>query len=328
MFSPLSRLAVALGLLVLLLSRPAAAVPGYVIDRPMTGFGVNGHDVRSGALAVYGSSLQVLDARTGQMLSDLGSPTGYSGFNSFVKFDAGSDDLLVGFTVAGNADDRIYRVDPLGNWQQVATLTGNFDLAQAGGEYYAVGNPGAASFSAATAIYRLDLVAGQHEVVADVGGFSAGLGMSQTGELYYVTGAGELITYTDAQVSTGGLSLADAMVLAQLPGGGSDVEVDDAGNVLAAVNAFDVSTFMTSSNLMLWNGSQSRSLLSEDGFTNWFSMLSVEGDAASGEADLFLVDAFNAPVKRLAAVPEPATASLAAVVMVGIGLGATRRRRL
>jgi hypothetical protein len=126
-----------------------------------------------------------------------------------------------------------------GTVERVLGLQSVYDLAVApGGEAYAVFHDGT------NRIARVDLDAGTAETVLDVGGFSAGLACDGEGGLVFGTyaaygGANDrILRCAPGQLSGGPLTLGDAEVLAELPpmAGAAGVAVDDADNVLFAVN--------------------------------------------------------------------------------------------
>ena len=83
---------------------------------------IGGYDVEGGNLYGWaGGALKTIDLSSGAV-SDHGAPDGYSGYSSFVRVDPVGGSVWAGFTVDGNADDRIYEVDlATGAWTHRAT---------------------------------------------------------------------------------------------------------------------------------------------------------------------------------------------------------------
>ncbi len=279
------------------------------------------------------------NARTNLATRDSNYTSSDGPFTSFVANEPGNASALVGFTVGGNSDDRIYRASYTGSpMTEVARLFGNYELAFApDGTAYASANPGGSS-SADNAIFRVDLSGNNnHELIAEVGGFSSGLDFDAEGNLYHATsfldGSTEQLVRFDADDisnATAGspLSLAnDADVLAELPAGSSSVSVDDAGSVFVATN--DFSNFVYE--ILLWigleevDGGEVESIVWSNSFFFFFVQLCAEGDVLGMDGSLVGNDAFAFGVFEVTFIPEPATLT----GLFGIaGLLLARRRAL
>lgn len=235
---------------------------GFTADDYFTDQGSIGtFDVRSDRVVLWNAAgVQILNRITGALEESLGDvPQAYLDahpeadiWNTFTTFDPSGDSVWVGFSHQGNLDDRIYHVVKHGqdNWQWThkATLTGNVELVFYGGEAYASANPAAPSWGTEAGVYRVDTTApgGAHDLIAHIGGYSAGLALDVLGNLYYGSfhltadwqnSYGALYKFAAEDVAVGNLGTDDAVKLTDLPYGAADTEVDDAGLVMVALNA-------------------------------------------------------------------------------------------
>jgi hypothetical protein len=233
-------------------------------------------------------------------------------WSTFVTPDPSGNSLWVGFTITTNADDRIYQVDSSGVWTHRATLTGNYDLEFFGGDAYVSGNPGATAlpFTPANTIYLLDTSgANNHDVLAEIGGYSAGFGIDDSGDLYFGTyyldddgdglGPGDcaMHRYTAAQLEAAigqqSLSLSDAEELFPLPFGPGDVEMDDAGNLVFDANPEEVTPFVAAWKTV--GGAPPVEVASAaNSGSAWLCLADVEGNVLGGGGTVYAVD-YNQP---------------------------------
>ncbi|NLE37712.1 MAG: hypothetical protein GX621_06770, partial [Pirellulaceae bacterium] len=303
---------------------PAFTHGASAIVSPSDGYGardllpdewIDGFCLFGDALAVFSmeNGLEIVDPANPASRQSWGKPDDYFAtytepphvfvWNSFMTPDPSGDALWIGFTMGDNTDDRIYRVDAGGAWDVYTTLSGNFDLEFFGGEAYVSANPGGMAQAQST-IYRLDTSeADQHAVVAEIGGYSAGLGFDATGNLYYGTCHideyyapidNKMLRFSASDVASGDLTVDDAEVLFDLTSSGCDVDVDAAGNVV-----FNVNDFMGGNSVGAWNealpGGAPRQVALPGGTGwPWFSLLDVAGDVATG-GTIYVADADNAP---------------------------------
>ena len=326
-------------LFLLSLTAPALADSGIILpsvgyratDR-LTDIDPKGFDVFGDQIAVYADdNLKIYNRNTWEMMSDLGDME-YSvstKYLSFVTFDPSGDSLWVGYTVGGNVDDRIYNValtGPSPAWNHVATLASNYDLAFSGATPY-VSGPNSSEWGADNAIWRLDTSgADQHALVANVGGFAAGMAFDSMGNLYYGTNLGlddTLVKFTNEQVNAGEKTLIDAETLCLLPSFGSDVEVDAANHVLFATNETDVAWNQLSSTLAMWYGTSGASdnytILGTQGANHWYTVVHAVDDITS-DGVVYLDDGgtYWQPVlglAEIASIPEPSSLML---IVIGI----------
>ena len=76
-----------------------------------------------------GDTIHCLVLESGEPVAKYGKPVGYVSFPSFLAVSPDGKALWAGFTVIGNADDRIYKIDlESGDWHLEATLGSNIDL--------------------------------------------------------------------------------------------------------------------------------------------------------------------------------------------------------
>jgi hypothetical protein len=303
-----------------------APEPGYQANDILTTvYFNNGYDAYgSNVIGWAGGSLKIY-GKNGTLTNDFGGPPGYSNsncWNSFVKLDPSGDSAWVGFTVSGNTDDRIYQIDlTSGTWNHIATMAGNFEIEFSGGNPF-VSGLNSTNWSAPSSIWLLDVSGGNnHDLIASIGGYSAGLGFDDLGNLYYATngisGGNILIQYTATQIAnaigTESLSLSEATKLSDIDGGAYDTDVDDAGNVLYNTNGGAVIPSYTA----VWNGNTGGGTnydligTGKGEWGDWFSFMDTEGDVtASGS--LYQADFYFNGVAEVT-VPEPATMVLLAL---------------
>ncbi len=313
--------------------------PGYTANDILTGYAFGGFDVSGSQVVGWAnSSLKVL-AKDGSSETDLGTPD-YSGttyYNSFVRLDPSGNSVWVGFTMGDNSDDRIYQVDlTTKTWTQKATLASNFDLEFSGGNPYVSGT-NSTSWGDPSGIWLLDTSGNNnHDLIASVGGSSAGLAFDSSGNLYNATydGYGDpsvLLKYTSAQVSgaIGGTSLAraDAAKLSDTPAGAYDTTCDADGNVLFNING---SSTGHSNFTAIWNGTSGNGYNYNElaygtgAFYNWHTFLDAEGIVTEAEEGTFYQVDWCCNGIAEVTVPEPATMCLLAL---GGGFALLRKRR-
>ncbi len=274
-------------------------------------------------IAIYQepNGLMLVDSACGSLQGTLGKPAAYineyimqgGAWAGFVTPDPSGESFWVGFTVDGNSDDRIYEVDLQGNWTQKATLMGNWDLEFHNGNAYVSANPGAQTFATTSKIYLLDTGPGDnHDVIADVGGYAAGLGIDSDGRIYYGTSNASQVNdkmyrFSTAQVAAAvgpdSISLAAAEVLFDIDGAPYDTDVDDADHLV-----FNCNKFEEKSSVAVW--------LEEDGgngvgdlyqisaavqSATWHATLDVQGDILTPNGCVLLNDYFHAGIAQISA---------------------------
>ena len=299
---------------------------GYAANDILTGFSFTGYDV-SGS-NVYGwanGSLKVIDKTTG-VYTDLGTATGETGWNSFVRLDPSGSSVWAGFT-GGTNGDRIYQVDAsTGMWTHKATMASNFDMEFYDGNAY-VSGLNSTDWNDPTSIWLLDTTgADDHDKIVEMRGNSAGLAFDGSGNAYYATYdgyglAGEMFRWGAADIAgatgAGNLGISDGTKLADIEQGAYDIDVDDAGNVLFNGNG-------SYSYAAIWNGTEGNGNNYDyigvgdptvAGY-NWFGFLDSEGNVIEVDGGfLYQTDYSPFGIAAVNAVPIPG-----AVWLLGSGL--------
>lgn len=281
----------------------ALPAEGYTAVDVLTADSVKNFCVFGDDLAIYtnANGLQIVDRDDPAVRQSWGKPSDYLSYyaaagiwTSFVAPDPSGQSLWVGFTISNNSDDRIYQVDSSGTWTHQATLKGNFDMEFHAGSTYVSANPGASGSSGPgeSSVYLFDTTGGgQHEVLAKVGGHSAGLAVDASGNVYcgthYSDGQDNRIArFTAAQmaaaVGSDPLTLSDAEELFALSAGPYDLDID-AGNHLV----FSARGFTGGNYLAVWDeedGRQITQLAASIGTSSAyrFTLFSTIGDVTSG----------------------------------------------
>ena len=169
-----------------------------------------------------------------------------------------------------------------------------------------------------------------HDIIVEIGGFSAGLDFDSAGNLYYgstfVPGGDGLYRFDgtdlDTAIGTGNLLAGDGTLLSGLPGGAYDTEVDDADNVLLSYNVYPAGF------LAMWDGTAGggvnlTTLGTDTGGFPFFTLISADGDLTDPSGAAYVVDPYNHPGIAEVMVPEPATLLFGAA---GMGWMILRRR--
>ena len=277
------------------------------------------------AMFEKGSGLEIVDPTTGSVQWSLGQPDSYfdsysdfynneqhiNVWASFLKPDPNEDAFWVGFTMLGDTDDRIYRVDFDGNWTHMTTLTGNDDLEFHGNDAFASANPGASQspFQPETGIYLLDSSGTTptdetaHQLVAEVGGYSSGLGVDSQGNIYYGTyntdsGSNEMLRFAVEDINetlstSTPLTLADAETLFDLTLGASDVDVDAADHVIFNGNDADgnVPGYIASWSEDTQTTETIATTSSDDAY--WLTLFATKGNMTGANGGLLAVDYYH-----------------------------------
>ena len=285
----------------------------------LTDYYLGGYDVvGSTTYAWANNSLQKLDNATNTSLHDYGTPTGYSGYNSFVTLDPSGNYAWVGFTTSG--DDRIYEVDlNSGTWTHKATMASNFDMEFYGGYAY-VSGLNSTDWSNPNSIWRLDTTgADNHDLIIEMSGNSAGLAFDNSGNAYYASYDGVLYTWDASDIAgavgSGNLTYADGTKLSDLEAGAYDITVDDAGNVIFNGNG-------SYSYIAMWNGTEGDGInydyigIGSGEYGNWHTFLDAEGNVTQyGQGSLYQGDYYTYGLAEINAVPIPGS-----VLLLGSGL--------
>jgi len=252
------------------------------------------------------NGLQIVDRENPASRQSWGKPDEYLDYYasagvwpSFLTADPTGQSLWVGFTISNNSDDRIYQVDASGTWTQRATLTGNFDMEFHAGNAYVSANPGAAGSSGTkdNSLYLFDTTgAGEHQVLAEVGGSSVGLALDSSGNVYCGTHNGDgsdnqIVRFSAAQIASAigsdPLTLAAGEELFTLSASPYDLDIDDAGHLV-----FDARSFSGSNYVAVWDeddGGQitqlATSIVASSAFR--FTLVSTIGDVTASGGTIF-----------------------------------------
>lgn len=215
-------------------------------------------DLCNGNLYAHtGDTIVVIDMATESELVRYGKPSGYNAFPSFVYANPSQNEIWAGFTVTGNSDDRIYRIDTeTGLWEHKATLTGNFDMEIVNGKLIVDG----AIYGDENIIYLLDTTGtNNHRAIIETTGNSAGIATDAQGNLYYATSTMDvnvLVKWSNTDLATvlysetaEVLQMSVAQKLSDLPAGAYDCDVDQAGNVV-----FNINDYSSNKIVAMWNG--------------------------------------------------------------------------
>ena len=199
-----------------------------------------------------GDSIHVVDAASGEELKTFGEPSDYQGNNyaSFLTVSPDEKSIWAGYTSDGNADDRIYRIDmESGEWTLQARFPGNYDLVF-WKESILVSGLNSANWGSPNGIFLLDTSGlDQHTLLINVGGYSAGMAIDTSKNLYYGTSnfteANAIYRWYKADIEAmfpalgaDTLQIDDGHKLTDVPAGISDCEIDEASRLLFTMNQF------------------------------------------------------------------------------------------
>ena len=245
-------------------------------------------------------------------------------------------DIYVGKTSIGSdLGNHVIQKVQTGALVEVAQLDYVFDLQfTPGGAGYATYNPG--GFLGQTKVARVDLATAtdNHDLVADIGGYSTELAFNAAGDMFVGTNGlaqNKMLKYTATQIDPddGGfsvLAIVDATELSDLPLSADGMAVDDAGNLVFSMN--DYSSFPYYGEMgIIYAGKDYSSYGSEK-----FDLLStasadVHNVMTIGEVSLYSGSINDSAIGvgyggPIASVPEPASISILCLA----GLMALRRR--
>ncbi|MFW5706908.1 MAG: DUF4465 domain-containing protein [Bacteroidota bacterium] len=258
-----------------------------------------------------GNTIIGFDMENGEEVFTTNKPSDYPSWPSFLTVSPDGSQLWAGFTVSGNTDDRIFKIDiASGTWNHMATLPGNVSLTFAQNAILASGAP----WGDPNGIYLLDTVADNHRKIIETGGSPAGFDLDAQGNLYYATYffsddnvlmrfEAEDIAEVISNSENPFLTPEQATILSILPAGAYDLAIDDAGNVLFTINGFPDKF------LAMWNGIEGENpnyqpigSTTED--TDWLTYIHANGDITQfGEGNEAYMLGFARPIVRI--TPEP-----------------------
>lgn len=208
-----------------------------------------------------GDTIRCLDLNTGLEIEKFNKPEGYDSFASFITISPDGSQIWAGFTVFGSTDDRIYSIDvETGKWKLQAKMPGNIDLEFWNGTIL-VSGLNSTNWNDPGSIFVLDTSGSdQHRKIIEIGGYSAGMAIDNSGNLYYGTSfamdPNAIFRWDSAEISaqvrTPGvdtLKIENADKITNLPSGANDVEIDDGGNLIFNCNDMEDPKVVG-----LWNG--------------------------------------------------------------------------
>jgi hypothetical protein len=255
-----------------------------------------------------GDTIIALDMATGNELTRYGKPADYPSYPGFVYANPSQNEIWAGFTVSGNSDDRIYRIDTeTGVWHQKATLTGNFDMEIFNGHLIVDG----AIYGEENVFYLLDTTgSNNHRPIIQAVGSSAGFSMDETGNLYYATStfdenslvkwnAEDVMAVIDNEDSEP-LQMTDAEKLSDLHAGAYDCDIDDAGNIVFNMNDYASDKVMAIWNTASGDGFNFDTLAYTSDDMDWLTMIKTTGNVRNtGDANGACVLSYARPVAKV-----------------------------
>jgi len=243
-------------------------------------------------------TIRVLDMMKGKTLRQYVKPADdkASIYASFLTVSPGGQFLWAGYTSADNMDDRIYCIDlESGLWDLKARFPKNFELAY-WNDSLLVSGINSASPEDPNGIFLLDTT-GQdlHRILIETGGYSSGLAIDSTGNIYYgtslMTDPNALCMWDSSLVAkimgiplADTLSLADARKLSDLPAGAYDCDLDKSGNLVLNLNQFMGKKVVAKWNGIAGNGINLDTLAYTSGDWDWMAIIKTRGDITVPES--------------------------------------------
>lgn len=346
------------------LSPLAAQTTGIAITDPslygltdrLTSLNVyGGYSVYDGQLYYWGGSgsgvqeYRIYDIAAGTLRSSI-PVSGITMVSNMYGDPFGLYDSINGIFYVGtysNSDSGLYSYnESTGVWNSLGVFESLFGAATYDGRVYASGlnaiwNGG---FGQGNQIALFDLTgAGNHDVIIQADGNSAGVAVDHAGNVYYASyefGGSGLYMWTAEQVASvmaenghggagGGeddifLTYNDATLLTDLPGGAYGINVDAAGNIFVTVNGGVSGLLMWNESMGLGDGEHYELIADAGGSWGWFNHVEVEGDFLNGGTLWVSSGTGLAEITYL--IPEPTT--FAMVIMGGLlALYGNRRRK-
>jgi len=231
--------------------------------------------------ALDGDTVYTIDIENATVLNKMRvTDQDYSGFAAFLTINQQNHDIWVGYTTIGNTDDRIYKYDSDQEiWSHKATFPSNFDLAFRDGKAL-VSGLNSTNFEDPNGIWLLDESgANEHRMLVKIAGYSAGLDIDKEGNVFYATSmnsnnsllkwsSSELDAVLESENDT--LKIEAAEVLATLPAGAYDLDLDTTNNIIFNCNNF-VENFIG-----IWDGGSAYDTLATS--DQYITRITARGD--------------------------------------------------
>jgi hypothetical protein len=285
-----------------------------------------------------GLSINLYDT-DGAFMRTLGRVPDYNSgdeYAAFCRISPHHDEVWVGYTVLGNTDDRVYSVSMSAQNATAthrATMPGIYDLefAYIDDQLTAfAGGTNDTTFGSPHKVWVLDLSGDDnHVLIADIGGYGAGIALDAYGRLYATSTQGTLYRFDmmdvyDALMGGAALSTDNADMACDIGFGGSDVTIDVWGNVFYNGNATDYSGASLIGVLDPTTGTWDNIATGSGSAGNWSTFLATSGyDVLSGDGTLYVGDFYAFQTLTQISIPEPATLGL--LLLGSLGLLARRR---
>lgn len=279
---------------------------GYLVQDLVSDYMFSSFEVNNGTL--YGfdiNGIHAFNAETGELLYTEAKPASYNAQPSFMKVDAVSEYLWMGFTKSDHSDDRIYRFKLSDkSWEHMATFPANFDIEFIN-DYILISGLNAFSWGDPNGIWLLDLSGNNsHTKIIETGGSSAGLAVDESGNLYYASYSmfndNFIYKWNSSDVLnvisgvSGHMDLTDATILAGLPAGAFDCDIDDENNLVFNCNDFTNGGFVG-----IWNGTEGNgeNYTSTCTTSEWMTFVKAIGNVHS--SGKFYTMAYAKPVAEI-----------------------------
>jgi hypothetical protein len=261
-----------------------------------------------------GDTIHILDISSGVELNKFGFPDEYAStsYISFMTVSPDGSSIWTGYTTNGNLDDRIYSINvETGEWKLKAMFPGNMDLAF-WKDSILVSGLNSTSWDEPASIFVLDTSgADQHRKIIEIGGYSAGMAIDQTGNIYYgssyATDPNALYRWDYSVVRPvieipGKVALTTfrAEKLTDLPAGAYDCEVDEGGNVLFNMNLYGGTMVVGMWNGIAGDGNNIDTLATAAGEWDWLGILKSKGNIAISEpGNMVVTYSFGQPLAKI-----------------------------